>query len=178
VDIRPRITRDREARTISINFEVQEGPRVYVDRINIVGNVRTLDKVVRREMKLAEGDAFNTAKLRRSRQRVRNLGFFEKVEVTNTPGEQPDRTVVNVDLQERSTGEITFGVGYSTADGPIGDVRIRERNLLGRGQDLMVGVVLAGKRSEADISFTEPYFLDREIAAGFDIFYITRDFSK
>jgi outer membrane protein insertion porin family len=129
-------------------------------------------------MKLAEGDAFNTAKLRRSRQRIRNLGFFEKVEVTNTPGEQPDRTVVNVELQERSTGEITFGVGFSTADGPIADVRIRERNLLGRGQDLMFGVVIAGKRSEADISFTEPYFLDREIAAGFDIFYITRDFSK
>src|SRR4029453_718151 len=118
VDIRPRITRDREARTISITFEVQEGPRVYVDRINIVGNVRTLDKVVRREMKLAEGDAFNTAKLRRSRQRIRNLGFFEKVEVTNVPGEQPDRTGVNVELQERSTGEIPFGFGFSTADGP------------------------------------------------------------
>jgi outer membrane protein insertion porin family len=86
--------------------------------------------------------------------------------------------VVNVDLQERSTGEITFGVGFSTADGPLGDVRIRERNLLGRGQDLMLGVVIAGKRSEADVSFTEPYFLDRELAAGFDLFYITRDFSR
>ncbi|MBL8700527.1 MAG: outer membrane protein assembly factor BamA [Alphaproteobacteria bacterium] len=178
VDVRPRVTRDREQKTISVTYEIQEGPRVYVDRINIIGNVRTLDKVVRRELKLAEGDAFNTAKLRRSRQRVRNLGYFEKVDVTNVPGETPDRTVVNVEVQEKSTGEISFGVGFSTADGPLGDIRLRERNLLGRGQDLTIGLLVAGKRQEIDLSFDEPYFLDTNIGAGFDLFRLRRDFQR
>jgi outer membrane protein insertion porin family len=178
VDVRPRVSRDRDQRSISVTYEVQEGPRVYVDRINVVGNVRTLDRVVRREMKLAEGDAFNTAKLRRSRQRLRNLGYFEKVDVTNVPGDTPDRTVVNVEVQEKSTGEISFGVGFSTADGPLADIRLRERNLLGRGQDLMVGFTVSGKRQEIDLSFEEPYFLDSEVAAGFDLFRLRRDFQS
>jgi outer membrane protein insertion porin family len=178
VDVRPRITRDRDQRLIAVTYEVQEGPRVYVDRININGNVRTLDKVVRREMKLAEGDAFNTALLRRSRQRIRNLGFFERVEVNNIPGDAPDRTVVNVEVQEKSTGEISFGIGFSSSDGPLGDIRLRERNLLGRGQDLQVGVLFSGKRNEAELIFEEPYIFDKNIAAGFEIFRITRDFQK
>ncbi len=178
VDVRPRITRDKDQRTIAVTYEIQEGPRVYVDRINIVGNVRTLDRVIRREVKLAEGDAFNTAKLRRSRQRIRNLGFFEKVDVTNVPGETPDRTVVNVEVQERSTGEVSFGVGFSSSDGPLADIRIRERNLLGRGQDLTIGFLLSAKRQEADLSFEEPYFLDTDIAAGFDLFRLRRDFQR
>jgi outer membrane protein insertion porin family len=178
VDVRPRVTRDRERRTVSVVYEIQEGPRVYVDRINVSGNVRTLDRVVRREMQLAEGDAFNTAKLRRSRQRLRNLGFFEKVEVTNIPADSPDRTVVNVDVQEKSTGEVSFGVGFSTADGPLADVRLRERNLLGRGQDFMIGVMASGRRQEIDLSFEEPYFLDSNVAAGFDLFRLKRDFQR
>lgn len=178
VDVRPRINRDRDARTVDVTYEIQEGPRVYVERINIVGNVRTLDKVIRREMRLAEGDAFNSAKLRRSRQRIRNLGFFERVEVTNVPAEAPDRTVVNIEVQERSTGELSFGVGFSTADGALADISIRERNLLGRGQDLRLGFTLSQRRQELDLSFTEPYFLDRNLSAGFDIFRITRDFQR
>jgi outer membrane protein insertion porin family len=178
VDIRPRINRDREARAVDVTYEIQEGPRVYVERINIVGNVRTLDKVIRREFRLAEGDAFNTAKLRRSRQRIRNLGFFERVEVTNVPGDAPDRTVINVEVQERSTGELSFGVGFSTADGALADVSIRERNLLGRGQDLKLGFTISQRRQEIDLSFTEPYFLDKNLSAGFDVFRITRDFQR
>jgi len=178
VDVRPRIVRDKDQRTIAVTYEIQEGPRVYVDRINIVGNVRTLDRVIRREVKLAEGDAFNTAKMRRSRQRIRNLGFFDKVDVTNVPGETPDRTVVNVEVQERSTGEVSFGVGFSSSDGPLADIRIRERNLLGRGQDLTIGFLLSAKRQEADLSFEEPYFLDTDIAAGFDLFRLRRDFQR
>jgi outer membrane protein insertion porin family len=178
VDIRPRINRDREAKVVDVTYEIQEGPRVYVDRINITGNVRTLDKVIRREMRIAEGDAFNTAKLRRSRQRIRNLGFFDRVEVNNVPGEAPDRTVVNVEVQERSTGEISFGVGFSTADGALADVSLRERNLLGRGQDLKLGFTLSQRRQEVDLSFTEPYFLDKNLSAGFDVFHITRDFQR
>ncbi|MCC7167724.1 MAG: outer membrane protein assembly factor BamA, partial [Rhodospirillales bacterium] len=109
VEVRPRIERDREKKLINITYDVQEGPRVFVERIEITGNVRTLDKVIRREFRLVEGDAFNVAKMRRSRSRIQDLGFFEKVEVNNVPSdEQPDRTVVKVDVQEKSTGELSF----------------------------------------------------------------------
>ncbi len=175
VEVRPRINRNREAKTVSVTYDVQEGPRVYVERINITGNVRTLDKVIRREFTLVEGDAFNTAKMRRSRQRIQNLGFFDKVDVTNVPGSSPDKTVVNVDVREKSTGEISFGVGYSTADGALGDIGIEERNLLGRGQHLRLGFLLAQRRQQIDLSYTEPYFLDRNMSAGFDLFDWTRN---
>lgn len=176
VDIEPAINRDRENKRIDLTYQIAEGPRVYVDRIDIVGNVRTLDKVIRREFRLVEGDAFNAAKIRRSRDRIRSLGFFEKVDVTADPGESADRSVITVGVEEKSTGELSFGVGISSLDGPLADVSITERNLLGRGQDLKLGLTVSGRRQEADISFTEPYFLDRNIAAGFDIFRRTTDF--
>lgn len=176
VDVRPRVNRDRENRTIGITFDVQEGPRVYVERIDITGNVRTLDRVIRREFRLVEGDAFNTAKLRRSQQRIRNLGFFEDVKVTNVPSETaPDRTVVQVEVQEKSTGELTFGVGWSSSIGALFDISMRERNLLGKGQDLRAKFTVAQRRQEIDLSFTEPYFLDRPLAAGFDVFHTRSD---
>ena len=176
VDIEPAVNRDREKRTIDLTYQIAEGPRVYVDRIDIVGNVRTLDKVLRREFRLVEGDAFNAAKIRRSRDRIRSLGFFDTVDVTAEPGDSPDRSVIRVDVEEKSTGELSFGVGISSLDGPLADVSITERNLLGRGQDLKLGLTVSGRRQEADISFTEPYFLDRNISAGFDIFRRTTDF--
>ncbi len=175
VEVRPRINRDREAKTVSVTYDVQEGPKVYVERINITGNVRTLDKVIRREFLLVEGDAFNTAKMRRSRQRIQNLGFFDKVDVTNVPGTASDKTVINVDVRERSTGEISFGVGFSTADGALGDIGLEERNLLGTGKNLRLGFLLAQRREQIDLSYTDPYFLDRNIAAGFDLFDWTRN---
>jgi len=175
VDVRPIVDRDREQKIINITFEVQEGPKVYVERIDIRGNVRTLDKVIRREFRLVEGDAFNASKLRRSRQRISNLGFFETVDVNNVPGSSPDKTIIQVDVQEQSTGEITLGAGFSTSDGPLGDVSIRERNLLGKGQDLRLSFTLAAKRQNFDLGFTEPYFLDRDIRAGFDAFHTQRD---
>ena len=170
VDVRPRVRRDREARTLDISYEVREGPRVYVERIDINGNVRTLDKVIRREFQIVEGDAFNTAKLRRSRQRLNNLGYFSRVEVNNTPGSAADRTVVVVDLREQSTGELSIGAGFSTTAGALGDLSVRERNLLGRGQDLRLGLTIASRQQQVDLSFTEPYFLDRDLSAGFDVF--------
>lgn len=170
VDVRPRISRNRENRTIDITYEINEGPRTFVDRIDITGNVRTLDKVVRREMLLSEGDPFNSSKLRRSEQRIKDLGFFERVNITTAESSAPDRTVVNVDVAEQSTGEISIGAGFSTSDGPLGDFSIRERNLLGRGQDLRLGATLSGRRQLYDISFTEPYFMDRDLSAGVDIF--------
>lgn len=176
VDIRPRVDRDREALTISVTYDISEGPRVFVERIDITGNIRTLDKVVRREVLVSEGDPFSTSKLRRSEQRIKDLGYFEKVQVTTQEGSAPDRSVVNVEVTEQSTGEISFGAGFSTSDGPLGDFSIRERNLLGRGQDLRFGATISGSRQEYDISFTEPYFLDRDLSAGFDLFRVTRDY--
>jgi len=172
VEVKPNITRNREERTVDITFDVQEGPQVYVERIDIVGNVRTLDKVIRREFQLVEGDAFNTAKMQRSQQRIKNLGFFKKAEVTNTPGSAPDKTVLMAEVEEQSTGELSLGIGFSTTDGPLADVNIRERNFLGRGQDLRIGTVVSLRSQQVDLSFTEPYFLDRNIAAGFDLFEI------
>lgn len=170
VDIRPQIHRDRKGRTINVNFVIQEGPRVYVDRINISGNVRTLDRVIRREMLLVEGDAFNSSKLRRSRQRIRNLGFFDKVDIENKAGSTPDKTNIEVKVKEKSTGEISFGAGYSTTTGILGEISLRERNLLGRAQDLKLSLQVGQKRQQINLSFTEPYFLDKHLAAGFDIF--------
>jgi outer membrane protein insertion porin family len=175
VDIRPRVQRDRENLTIDIVYDIQEGPKVFVERIDIEGNTRTLDRVIRREFRLVEGDAFNTSKLRRSRQRVQNLGFFKTVTVENEPGSAPDRTVIKVAVEEQSTGDVTFGAGFSSSDGPIGNIGIRERNLLGRGQDLRLGFTLAGEATELDFSFTEPYFLERNLAAGIDLYRTTDD---
>jgi outer membrane protein insertion porin family len=178
VDVRRRVRRDREQRRMHITFNVREGPRVFVERINIVGNVRTRDEVIRREFQLVEGDAFNTAKLRKSRSRIRNLGFFEKVEIDNVPGSAPDKTVINIEVQEKSTGEISFGAGFSSSVGVLGDISIRERNLVGSGQDLSLSLRLAARQQRLDLKFTEPYFLDRELSAGFDLFSNTRDLQE
>ncbi len=172
VEVKPEITRNRDEHTIDIVFNVQEGPQVYVDRIDITGNVRTLDKVIRREFRLVEGDAFNSNKMQRSKDRIKNLGFFKKVEVTNSPGSAPDRTVIAVEVEEQSTGELSLGAGFSTSDGPLADVSVRERNFLGRGQDLRVGTVVSFRSQQVDLSFTEPYFLDKNIAAGIDLFEV------
>lgn len=176
VDVRPRINRNRDGHTIDITYEIVEGPRVFVERIDVNGNVRTLDKVIRREVLVAEGDPFSATKLRRSEQRIKDLGYFERVNVTTAEGSAPDRSVVNVEVTEQSTGEISIGAGYSTSDGPLADFSIRERNLLGRGQDLRFGATVSGRRQEYDVSFTEPYFLDRDLSAGVDVFRITRDY--
>ena len=175
VDVSPEVEPNREARTVDIAFEVDEGPRVYVERIDIVGNVRTLDEVIRREFRLVEGDAFNTALVRRSRQRIMNLGFFNQVDIDSTEGPAPDRTVLTVTVSEVPTGELSFGAGVSSADGVLGDISIRERNLLGRGQELRLGLTVSESRQEVDLGFTEPYFLDRDVAAGFDVFRRTVD---
>lgn len=175
VEVRPRVTRDRENLLLNVTYSIGEGPRVYVDRININGNIRTQDRVIRREFRLAEGDAYNAAKVRRSRERINNLGFFETVDIQTRPGSQPDRLELDVEVEERSTGEVSFGVGFSSSDGPLGDIGIRERNLLGKGQDLRLRLQVSGRRQQIDLGFTEPYFLDREMSAGFDVFRIEED---
>lgn len=170
IDIRPNVQRNRETGTIDITFNISEGPKVYVERINVVGNVRTLDDVIRREFRLVEGDAFSSSKMQRSKQRIENLNFFKSVDVKTLPGASPDQTVIEVDVEEKSTGEFSIGAGYGTDNGAFGQLGIRERNLLGKGQDLRLNFTLGSSDQQIDLSFTEPYFLDREIAAGFDVY--------
>ena len=169
---------NREARTVDLTYQVDQGRRVYVERIEIEGNVRTLDEVIRREFRLAEGDPYNVTLLRRSEQRVRNLGYFDNVEVTTRRGSADDRVVVGVKVAERSTGELSFGAGFSTSDGLLGDVRLTERNLLGRGQTVIANFTNSSRRQNLQISFTEPYFSGYELAAGFDIFRTKTDFQS
>lgn len=175
VNVRPQVTRKPEDLTIDLTFEIGEAPKVYVERVDIRGNIRTLDEVVRREFLLVEGDAFNSSRLRRSRDRLRALGFFSNVEVNNVPGSSPDRTVVEVDVVEQSTGEVTLGAGFSTSSGALAELGIAERNLLGRGQEIRASVILAEEESGFDFSFTEPYFLDRELSGGIDLFHRIED---
>ena len=169
-EIRPVPDKDDEAGTIGLSFEVNEGPRVFVERIDIVGNSRTLDRVIRREFELAEGDAFNAVQLRRARGRIRGLGFFKTVDVRTERGSAPDRIVVTTEVEEQSTGQLSFGVGFSTSENVSGEFSIIERNLLGRGQALRLRARLSGRTQLYDLSFTEPAFLDRDVAVGVDIY--------
>lgn len=175
VEIRPRINRDREKRLINVVFEVREGPRVFVERINITGNVRTIDKVIRRQFTIVEGDAFNASKLRRSRRRIQNLNFFKSVNVERVAGSTPDKAVINVAVEEQSTGSLNLGVGFSTDIGPLADIGIQERNLLGKGQSLNLNLTIAAEKSQINLAFTEPAFLDRDVSAGFDLFHRRRN---
>lgn len=130
VDIQPKLERDTPKRVANLTYVIKPGPRVYVERINVTGNVRTLDEVIRREFRLSEGDAYNNSKLQRSEQRLNNLGFFEKVDIKNEPGSAPDKTVVNVDVKEKSTGEVSVGAGFSSTDGILGDFGVSEKTCL------------------------------------------------
>ena len=155
VDVNPRVDKDSENQIINLTFDIQEGPKVFVERIEIEGNIRTVDKVIRREFKLVEGDAFNVSKLQRSRRRIQNLGFFRSVNLEDEPGSQPDRAVIKVSVEEQSTGNLSFGVGISSAVGPVGNIGIQERNLLGRGQDLRLNLRVAGSETQLRAGFTE-----------------------
>ena len=175
VDIEPTLKTLSKDKKIDITYKVKEGPKVYVERIDITGNTRTLDKVIRREFRINEMDPYNAAKIRRSKQRIDNLGFFDNVEIETERGSSPDKAIIKVNVSEKPTGEINFGAGFSTTDGALANASIRERNLLGKGQDLRFGVQRATRGLELDISFTEPYFMDKDLALGIDLFKITRD---
>jgi outer membrane protein insertion porin family len=176
VDITPVVERDRENRVVNITFEVNEGPRVFIERIDVVGNTRTVDRVIRREMRVNEGDAFNRVLLDRSRQRIQSLGYFREVTVEDADGSQPDRSVVTVTVQEESTGELAFAAGYSSTESFLFDISITERNLRGRGQFLRLRASSSSQRQQLDLRFTEPRFMGRELAAGFDIYSLRTDF--
>lgn len=169
--VRPRATPDPASRTISVVYAIDEGPRVYIERINVVGNTRTKDHVIRREFRLAEGDAYNPLLVDRAKKRLQGLGIFKTAEVKRRPGSAPDRVVLDVEVEEQSTGELSFGAGFSTNEGIIGDVSITERNFMGNGQFLRLKLAGSVERMQVDLSFTEPRFLDRNLSAGFDLFH-------
>jgi outer membrane protein insertion porin family len=177
-EVRPRVTRNRDAQTVDLVFEIAEGPRTFVERIEITGNTRTADRVIRREMRMAEGDPLSTAQIRRSRQRIRDLGYFMNVDIQPQPGTRPDRAVLNTTVTERPTGEISVGGGFSTDAGFLADFGIRERNFLGNGVDARLQAMLAQRRQQVDFSVTDPAFLDRNLSAGFDIFYLERNLQE
>src|SRR5690349_602709 len=174
--VRPRFERDEATHTMGIVYTIDEGPRIYIERINIVGNFRTEDNVIRREFRLAEGDAFNRLLVEAARKRLRALGFFKTVDIDTQPGSGPDRVIIVVKVEEQPTGELSFGAGYSTSEGVIGDISITERNLMGKGQYVRLGFSGSLERAQVDFSFTEPHFLDRNLAAGFDVFFKEVDF--
>ena len=176
VDIQPNIKRNRDDKTVDLVFNVVEGPRVYIERIDVVGNTTTLDYVIRREMELVEGDAFNRILLDRSRNRVRSLRFFEEVEITERQGSAPDRAIVEVAVKEQPTGELSFSAGFSSADAFLLDLSITQRNLRGRGQLLRFVIRASSNRREVDLRFTEPRFLGRNLAAGVELFDVEIDF--
>ncbi|HEX5764291.1 MAG TPA: outer membrane protein assembly factor BamA, partial [Woeseiaceae bacterium] len=178
VDIRPVERRDPVNHTISYTFQVDEGPRVYIERIDIEGNTQTLDRVIRREIRAAEGDSYNPVLLDNARNRIRALGFFnpDTVEVTDEPGSTDDRTVLKVRVEEEATGELAFSAGFSSEDAFLFSVSAQQRNFRGRGQFLSARIQATSRQQDIEFRFTEPKFQDRNLAVGFDLFATQSDF--
>ena len=176
VDIKPSYKANAETNTVDVTFNISEGQRVYIDRINVVGNTRTIDPVIRREMMLTEGDAFNRTLIERSRNNLRALGFFKDVTIEEVRGSAPDRTVVNVQVEEQPTGELSVGAGFSSVDSFVVNLGITERNFRGRGQNVVARAEWGSLRQQLDFRFTEPRFLGRDVGAGFDVFHSRYDF--
>ncbi len=169
--VRPRGDRDFETKRINVTFVVEEGPRVYVERIEIRGNTRTRDWVIRREFDIGEGDAYNRVLVDRAERRLKNLGYFKSIKITNEPGSAPDRVILLVNVEDQPTGEFSVSGGYSTSDGFIGEVSLGEKNFLGRGQYVRLSGTFGQYTQGAEFSFTEPYFLGYRMAAGFDLYW-------
>lgn len=179
--VTPRGDRNFENHTISVVYTVDQGTKAYIERIEIRGNDRTRDYVIRREFDVSEGDAFNQVLVQRAKKRLEDLNYFEKVDISTVPGSQPDQVVLVVDVVEKSTGEFSIGAGYSTGGdtaGPSVEGSITERNFLGRGQYIKVSAGGGKNSRDYSLSFTEPYFLGRRIAAGFDIYKSTRQYDS
>ena len=178
VDIRPRYTPNRTTHTIDVNFEVREGQRVYIDRIDIVGNTRTVDPVIRRELRVAEGDAYNRVLVDRSVTEIKRLGFFKTVEIEQVPTGSNDRTNLRVKVEEQPTGELSFGAGYSSVDKLLLDVGISEHNFRGRGQDIRLRASVGSLQKQIDASFTEPRFLGADLRGGIQAYDYSYDYSS
>jgi len=178
LNVTPQYSKDEANRTVAVTYAINPGPRVYVNKITIEGNTRTRDYVVRRELRLAEGDAFSAEKVKRSRDRVQYLGYFDKVDISRAETSDPDRLDLNVKVSEQSTGEFNIGAGYSTFDGLLTTADVRERNFMGKGQEVAVKFALSQRQQNFNLGFTEPYFLGRELAAGVDAFNEKTDYQS
>jgi outer membrane protein insertion porin family len=173
--VEPKVDRNAAGQTVNITYEISEGNRAYIERIDIVGNSRTQDEVIRRELRLYEGDAFNRALVERARRRLTALDFFDKIDFKEQEGSSPDKVVVVVEVSEKSTGSLTFSIGYSSVEQIVGSVQLAERNLLGKGLQVKLNTSLSFKKQQVDFSFTDPYFLGSPISAGFDAFATKTD---
>jgi len=176
--VRPKGDRDQANGIVKLSFVVDEGPRVYIERINIRGNTRTRDMVIRREFDIGEGDAYNKVLIDRTERRLNNLGFFKSVRISNEPGSTPDRVIVNVEVEDKSTGQFSIGGGYSTSEGLIAQVGVSESNFLGRGQYASIKGSTGQYTKGVEFNFTEPYFMDRHLAAGIDLYSKRSDNSR
>jgi outer membrane protein insertion porin family len=171
-DVSPNFNRDAEKKLMNLTFKVGETPRVYVERINIQGNTVTRDKVVRREFRINEGDAFNAFKVKRSQDRIQNLGFFqENLEIKQAQGSSNDRVILNVDVEEKSTGELQLSAGYSSLERFILSASVAQRNFMGKGQQLQAGVSYSRYSKSVSAGFTEPFLFDKSILLGGELFY-------
>jgi outer membrane protein insertion porin family len=168
--VRPNGDRDLQNRTINVTFTVDDGPRIYIERLNVRGNTRTRDYVIRREFDIGEGDAYNRALIDRAERRLKNLNYFKSVKVTNEPGSAPDRIVINVDVEEQPTGEFSVAGGYSTADGAMAELSVAERNLLGQGQYARFAVQYGQRARGFELSVAEPFFLGYRLGVGVDLY--------
>jgi outer membrane protein insertion porin family len=176
-DVQPNFQRDKEAKTMSVTFNVAETPRVYVERIDVNGNTLTRDKVIRREFRLAEGDPFNTVRVKRSRDRIQSLGFFqENLEIEQTQGSAADRVILSTTLEEKATGQLQISAGFSSLERFLLNLSIEQRNFRGMAQTLRASVNYSSYSKSLELGFTEPYVFDRNIALGFDLF--RRDYSS
>ncbi|KJC34017.1 membrane protein [Bradyrhizobium sp. LTSP849] len=169
--IRPSGDRNFEAHTVSVVFNIDEGPRTYIERINLRGNTRTRDYVIRREFDLSEGDAYNRALVDRAERRLKNLDYFKSVKITTEPGSSSDRVILIVEMEEKSTGDFSISGGYSTTDGALAEVSVSERNLLGKGLYAKASVTYGQYARGVSLSFVEPYLLDYRIALGVDTYW-------
>jgi outer membrane protein insertion porin family len=169
--VRPRGDRIFEAKRINLVYTVDQGSRVYIERINIIGNTRTRDYVIRREFDMYEGDPYNHALVNRAERRLKNLGYFKEVKITTEPGSAPDRVIVNVRVEDSLTGEFSISGGYSTAAGVLAEVAVGERNFLGRGQYVRASVSYGQYQRGASFSFSDPYLLGQRVGGGFDLFW-------
>ncbi len=177
-EVKPRGDRDPATHKVTLAFVVDDGPHLYIERINIRGNTRTRDYVIRREFDIGEGDPYNKVLIDRAERRLNSLGFFKKVKITNEQGSAPDRVIINVDVEDQPTGSFSISGGYSTSDGFIAEVAVTETNFLGRGQYVKLAVQEGQYSRGVDFSFTEPYILDTRVAAGFDLFAKQSDNSQ
>jgi outer membrane protein insertion porin family len=175
-EVTPTTETQTEARRVDVTLTIREGGEVYVERINIRGNTRSSEKVLRRELRVVEGELFTYQKLVRSRQRLFNLGYFDEVNATVEQGSTPERVVVNIDVKERATGVFSIGAGYSSLDGLFGVLDVTQRNLFGRGQEVFLRVRLGSESQLGLIGFTEPYLFDIPLRAGFDIYDREREY--